>query len=312
MKRKFKKSFLLILTLVLVLSMPMTAFAKDSKDTVAPINIMVIQTDFGVKDGAVSAMKGVAMGVDSNLKIFDLTHEIPSYNIWEAAYRLEQTAKYWPKGSVIVSVVDPGVGTDRKSVVLKTKNGYYFVGPDNGTWTLIAESMGIESVRQIDEKTNRLPGSEGSYTFYGRDIFAYTAAKLASGKITYEQVGPLLKPEVVMLPYQKSAYEKGAVLGMIPILDIQYGNVWSNIDKATFEKLNAKVGDMLNVEIKNNGTVVYSGKIKYVNTFGDVPEGENLIYLNEMFNVSLAVNMGSFSEKYKVYSGSEWSIKITK
>ncbi|MGE5632817.1 MAG: SAM hydroxide adenosyltransferase [Caulobacteraceae bacterium] len=99
---------------------------------------------------------------------------------------------------------------------------------------------------------------------------------------------------------------------MIPILDIQYGNVWSNIDKATFEKLNAKIGDILNVEIRNNGTVVYSGKMKYVNTFGDVPEGENLLYLNEMFNVSLAVNMGSFSDKYKVYSGYEWSMKITK
>lgn len=84
-------------------------------------NALILQTDFSLKDGAVSTMKGVAFGVDHNLKIFDLTHEIPPYNIWEGAYRLYQTASYWPQGSVFVSVVDPGVGTDRKSVVLKTK-----------------------------------------------------------------------------------------------------------------------------------------------------------------------------------------------
>jgi S-adenosylmethionine hydrolase len=81
--------------------------------------IVVFQSDFGVKDGAVSAMKGVALGVSPDLKLYDLTHEIPAYNIWEAAYRLEQTVSYWPAGTVFVSVVDPGVGTARKSVVLK-------------------------------------------------------------------------------------------------------------------------------------------------------------------------------------------------
>ena len=81
--------------------------------------IVVFQSDFGVKDGAVSAMKGVAKGVDNNLQLYDLTHEIPAYNIWEAAYRLQQTAPFWPAGTVFVSVVDPGVGTNRKSVVMK-------------------------------------------------------------------------------------------------------------------------------------------------------------------------------------------------
>src|SRR3954466_15049558 len=87
--------------------------------------IVVFQSDFGLKDGAVSAMKGVALGVSPDLKLYDLTHEIPAYNIWEAAYRLEQTVPYWPAGTVFVSVVDPGVGTSRKSVVLKTKSGHF-------------------------------------------------------------------------------------------------------------------------------------------------------------------------------------------
>src|SRR5689334_2896660 len=77
-------------------------------------NILVFQSDFGLKDGAVSAMKGVATTIAPNLKIYDLTHEIPAYNIWESGYRLQQTAEFWPSGTVFVSVVDPGVGSSRK------------------------------------------------------------------------------------------------------------------------------------------------------------------------------------------------------
>ncbi len=150
--------------------------------SVCASNALILQTDFSLKDGAVSAMKGVAFSVDSNLKIFDLTHEIPPYNIWEGAYRLYQTANYWPQGSVFVSVVDPGVGTKRKSVVLKTKNGQYFVSPDNGTLTLVAQTLGIDSVREIDEKANRLKGSEKSYTFHGRDVYAYTGRAWLLGR----------------------------------------------------------------------------------------------------------------------------------
>src|SRR5882762_11461856 len=116
--------------------------------------IVVFQSDFGLKDGAVSEMKGVAMGVSTDLKLFDLTHEIPAYDIWSAAYRLQQTVPYWPAGTVFVSVVDPGVGTSRKSVVLMTKTGQYIVTPDNGTLTLVAESLGIGEIREINEALN--------------------------------------------------------------------------------------------------------------------------------------------------------------
>ena len=95
-------------------------------------NILVFQSDFGLKDGAVSAMKGVAMGVSPDLKLFDVTHEIPAYNIWEASYRLVQTAPYWPAGTVFVSVVDPGVGGGRRDLCVVTARGTRLVGPDNG------------------------------------------------------------------------------------------------------------------------------------------------------------------------------------
>lgn len=275
-------------------------------------NALILQTDFSLKDGAVSAMKGVAFGVDHNLKIFDLTHEIPPYNIWEGAYRLYQTASYWPQGSVFVSVVDPGVGTDRKSVVLKTKNGQYFVSPDNGTLTLVAESLGIESVRQIDEKTNRLKGSEKLYTFHGRDVYAYTGARLASGAITFEQVGPELPAKVVELSYQKAKATKGEVKGNIPILDIQYGNVWSNISDELLNQAGIKLNDTLCVTISEGSQQKYVGKMPYVASFGDVPEGQPMVYLNSLLNVSVALNMDNFAQKHQVASGADWNIDVKK
>jgi S-adenosylmethionine hydrolase len=291
------------LTLCLCLSITASVFAEEA---------LVLQTDFGLKDGAVSAMKGVAFGVDKQLKIYDLTHEIPAYNIWEASYRLYQTAEYWPQGTVFVSVVDPGVGTDRKSVVLKTKTGQYFVSPDNGTLTLVAQKFGIESVRQIDEKVNRLKGSEKSYTFHGRDVYAYTGARLAAGVIDYSQVGPLLESKVVMIPYQAPELKNGELSGNIPILDIQYGNVWSNIDSGLFTQLNVKAGDTLCIKIKHGQTLKYSSKAPYVASFGDVPDGKPLVYLNSLLNVSIALNTANFSAKYDVHSGPDWSISLKK
>ncbi|WP_421292970.1 SAM hydrolase/SAM-dependent halogenase family protein [Aeromonas taiwanensis] len=274
---------------------------------------LVFQTDFGLKDGAVSAMKGVAFGVDRTLPLHDLTHEIPAYNIWEASYRLYQTLQYWPAGTVFVSVVDPGVGTERKSVVLKTRSGHYIVSPDNGTLTLAAEHFGIEAVRQIDEKTNRLKGSEKSYTFHGRDVYAYTGARLASGAICFEQVGPELPAEVVTIPYQPAVAEQdGTLKGTIPILDVQYGNVWTNIDDALLGKAGIHKGDNACIRISEGDALKYEGKAPYVSSFGDVPEGQPLVYLNSLLQVSVALNMDSFAARHQVQSGANWHISLKK
>ncbi len=275
-------------------------------------NIVVFQSDFGLKDGAVSAMKGVALSVSPTLTLVDLTHEIPAYNIWEASYRLHQTVPYYPKGTVFVSVCDPGVGTERHSVVVRTKSGHYIVTPDNGTLTLIAEHLGISEVRQIDEAINRRKNSGESYTFHGRDVYAYTAARLASRTITFEQVGPKLANEVVRLPYQKATYANGIIKGNIPVLDVQYGNVWSNIPKAMLGQLGVKPGAMLHVQMSHGDVVLYDKAVRLVNTFGEVPIGTDAAYINSLMNFSVAVNQGSFSEKYKVFSGADWTIVVSK
>jgi hypothetical protein len=299
-----KKIFELSFCIFLFLARTIFSFSQTK--------IIVFQTDYGLKDGAVSAMKGVAMGVSPDLKLFDLTHEIPAYNIWEAAYRLEQTVEYWPAGTVFVSVVDPGVGTSRKSVVLKTKSGHFIVTPDNGTLTLIAQSLGVDELREIDEKVNRRKGSEESHTFHGRDVYAYTAARLAAGIISFEQVGPALPGEVVSIPFQKAKFEGGKIMGTIAILDIQYGNIWTNITGDIFKQLNVKIGDTLKVSIYHNNIKKYEGKMPYVETFGSVAKNKPLVYLNSLMRVAFALNMGNFSEAYHIYSGNDWSVVISK
>jgi len=274
--------------------------------------IVVFQSDFGLKDGAVSAMKGVAMGVSPELKLFDLTHEIPAYNIWEAAYRLQQTVPYWPAGTVFVSVVDPGVGTERKSVVLKTLTGQYIVTPDNGTLTLIAESLGIAEIRQIDEVVNRRKDSQKSYTFHGRDVYAYTGARLAAGVIGFAQVGPLLSKQVVSIPYQKATVEGKKIKGTIAILDVQYGNIWTNIPGDLFQQLHPAFGEPLHVALYHSGIRVYEGDMPYSATFGAVPVGKPLAYLNSLLQLSFALNQDSFAAVYKIGSGNDWSVEVSK
>ncbi|MDB6128792.1 MAG: acetolactate synthase [Verrucomicrobia bacterium] len=273
---------------------------------------LVLQTDFGQKDGAVAAMKGVAVSVSPQLAIYDLSHENTPYDIWEAAYRLKQTASFWPAGTVFVSVIDPGVGTERKAVVLKTKSGHFFVGPDNGTWTLIAEDLGVEAMRRIDETRHRRHGSENSHTFHGRDIFAYVGAELAAGVTTFDDVGPLLEPKVVALAYERPRLDGTVLTGTIPTLDFQYGNVWTNLDEALFARLSPKTGDRFRVLISKSGVLVYEGAMPYVRTFGDVPEGQPLLYLNSLMNVSFALNQGDFAKTRHIASGGEWRVRVEK
>lgn len=271
---------------------------------------LVLQTDFGTKDGAVAAMKGVAVGVSPRLAIYDLSHQNTPYDIWEGAYRLKQTVPYWPAGTVFVSVIDPGVGTARKSVALRTKSGHYFVGPDNGTWTLIAEDLGVEEMREIDETRHRRAGSEKSYTFHGRDVYAYVGAELAAGKVALADIGTLLPAGVVALAYERAREENGVLVGTIPVLDFQYGNVWTNLDEGLFAKLAPKFGERFRVTISHAGREIYTGVMPYAHTFGDVPEGEPLLYLNSLLNVSLALNMGNFAAKHGVASGAAWSVRV--
>lgn len=275
------------------------------------MNHLVFQSDFGLVDGAVSAMYGVAYTVEPRLSIHDLTHDITPYNIWEASYRLIQTIRYWPQGTIFVSVVDPGVGSDRKSVVVKTASGHYVVTPDNGTLTHIIRFDGIEAVREIDEHVNRLPRSGESYTFHGRDVFAYTGARLAAGIIDFEGVGPEMKPEdLVRLPIIEPRLEGSAVCGTIDVLDVRFGSLWTNIPRTLFLQTGVHYGDRVSITIENDTRCVYRNIILFAKSFADVYMGEALAYVNSLDCMAVAINQGSFARAYNIGTGNSWRIRI--
>jgi S-adenosylmethionine hydrolase len=277
-----------------------------------PSGMIVYQTDFGLRDSAVAEMKGVAKQVDRKLELFDNTHEIPAFDVWTASLHLAHLIPYWPAGTVFVSVVDPGVGTQRGAVVAKLKSGHFYVGPDNGSLTMAAEQIGIEAVRSIDSAKNRLPGSEHSHTFHGRDIFSYNAARLASGQVAFEDFGPALEGDVVKIPYQHAELVDDTVRGIVPMLDENYGNVWTNIGRVLFEKLGIAKKEQVRVQIFDKDSLVHDGVMPYVDTFGDVPEGQPLLYLNSVDEMALAINYGSFAEAYGIGAGPDWTIVLSR
>lgn len=272
-----------------------------------------MQTDFGTGDGAVSAMYGVAYSVDASLNISDLTHEIPQYDIWEASYRLIQTVKYWPEGSVFVNVVDPGVGSNRKSIAVKTVDGHYIITPDNGSLTHVKRMTGLEQARIIDEEVNRLPNSGESYTFHGRDIYAYTGARLAAGVITFEEVGPLIDVKsVIELPIVEAVKEGDAIHGTIDVLDVRFGSLWTNISRELFKELLVEHGGRVEITIANETRTLYKNILIYAKSFADVYVGEPLVYVNSLDNMAVAINQGSFAKAYNVGTGTSWKITIRK
>ena len=274
---------------------------------------LVFQSDFGYVDGAVSAMYGVAYGVDPNLNISNLTHDITPYDIWEASYRLIQTVNYWPAGTVFVSVVDPGVGSARRSIAVKTANGQYIITPDNGTLTHIKRMTGIAEARIIDESINRLQGSSESYTFHGRDVYAYTGAKLASGMIDFAGVGPEVPPEsVTELPVVEAELTGDTVSGTIDVLDVRFGSLWTNIPRSLFAKLGVSHGGRVEISIENDTRTLYKNILVYAKSFADVYVGEPLVYVNSLDCMAVAINQGSFARAYNIGTGTSWKIRIRK
>ncbi len=268
---------------------------------------LVLMTDFGVRDGAVAAMKGVALHVDSGLSILDLTHEVKPFDIWEGAYRLLQTHSYWRDQTVFVVVIDPGVGTNRKSLAAKLNNGQIIVCPDNGLLTWLEPCL--KSIREIDESKHRLPGSSDSYTFLGRDLYAYVGAKLASGQLGFEAIGQELS-QFQQLEIRAATLENGVITGVIPVLDINFGNVWTNIPKTMLETSKILHKVQFDVRILEGTTERFTDRMPFVHSFGAVEQGQPLIYINSLLQAAIAINCQSFADKYQISSGADWSVEL--
>jgi len=277
--------------------------------------ILVFQTDFTYKEGAVCSMYGVVKSVDRTLDIITGTHEIPQFDTWSASYRLFQSMKFWPEGTVFVSVVDPGVGTPRKASVALTENGYFIVTPDNGSLTHVDKMFGIKEIREIDETVNRLKGkdTEEVSIFHGRDLFSYCAAKLASGIISFKEVGPAYSvDEIIRHPVLEPEVEDNKILGVFEINDPNFGNLWTNIPLTLFKSAGFAYGDFLNLKICHGGNEKFSEKVLFHQSFGFADKGNPMIYNNELMKISLAVSQGSFCDKYNLGYGPDWSVEFSK
>ena len=253
---------------------------------------IVFMTDYGTVDDAVAICKGVIKTLAPDAEIIDLTHEVTPYSISEGARFLGRTSQYYPPGTIFLTVIDPGVGTSRRSIIVKTKRGQYFVLPDNGLITLVVERDGIEGIHEITNPNWGLAGSNSS-TFHGRDIYSPAAAHLQRGD-DWTDAGPDLK-SVTRLDIARVTVDSTGIQGQVVALDGPFGNLVTNIEGRDLAKLGYHVGDAVRVRL--NGSE-YS--VPFVTTFAGVSVGKPLLFIDSRGLASLAINQGNFAGKYGI------------
>jgi len=273
---------------------------------------IVLTTDFGLSTGFVGSMTGVIRNIDQTLAVFDLNHEIRPFDMKQASGLLADTIPYWKSGTVFVCVVDPGVGTSRRSCVTLLDNGSYVVTPDNGTLTAFFEN--IKEVRQIDETVNRLPGSGASQTFHGRDVYAYTAGRLAAGIIDFPGVGPKYSLDEIVrytIPTctTKDNYIEGVFTGCLR----HFGSPTTNIGIEDFRKCGFELGQTLLVTVSKDSKILFKEDVLFHKSFGFVAQGESILYNGGTSPfIEIGINKGKFADKYfpSIYEEDPNSFKI--
>lgn len=274
---------------------------------------VVLQTDFGEGNVSVSTMKGVCRIVDPTLEVFDSTHSVRPFDVLKASDALFYVIPFWPAGTVFVSVVDPGVGTSRKSCVALLENGSYVVTPDNGALTYIKDRLGIKQVRQIDETTNRYPTTRDVHIFHGRDVYAYTSARLAGGVIDYEGVGPEYPvSQIVEAPYVKPQKLPDGVYGMIADSSTHFGLVTTNIPFRWLAECGMEYGDNVKIRIEHSGECVLEEIVPIAKSFGFVPEGSDLVYNSETSMIEVATNRRNMVVERNLGDGADWTLAVRK
>ncbi|MDD5881053.1 SAM hydrolase/SAM-dependent halogenase family protein [Stecheria intestinalis] len=275
---------------------------------------IVMMTDFGADNIGTAAMKGVAASVDESLRLEDLTHSIEPFNVWQASDALMYAEPFWPKGTVFVSVVDPGVGTKRRACVAKLKDGKFVVTPDNGTLTHLEEFIGVEEIREIDETVNRLKSTVKTSVFHGRDLFAYCGAKLAAGVISFEEVGPAYPvSEIVRCPQPlHAAWQEDTAYGEVTSVSRTFGNVFTNIPISDLEAHGYELNQKYHLNISDGEETVYDGEIDYVRSFGFLSEGAPLIFNGSTLYLCIACNQASFLKRYHMDPSKHWKVTLSK
>ncbi len=249
--------------------------------------IITLLTDFGYSDYFVPSMKGVILSICPDATIVDITHEVPPQDVKRGAMILWACYKYFPKGTIHVAVVDPGVGTERKPIIVKSRN-YYFVGPDNGILIPAAYDDGIEAVYEID--IYKVSRGKISKTFHGRDIFAPTAAMLACG-VDVEDIGYRVDRYVV-LKIEKPRKISDRVFEVQAVYIDRFGNVYTSLRESDIVEKPSKIGVTL-----PDGKYI---EVPFVDAYGRVEIGRELALINSEGFLELSINHGSFSHKYNI------------
>lgn len=275
--------------LALVWALAGVACAREGAPR-APATVLFV-SDFGMRDGAVAACKGVMWEIAPALRVVDLTHEVPPYDIETAGEVIEQALPFYPEGTVAVAVVDPGVGSERKAIAVLTKRGHLLVGPDNGLFTLVMQAEGVERAVEL-RATRYFRSAQTSFTFHGRDLFAPVAAHLAAG-VPLDSLGPPVVP--MRLDVRPARIADGGVEGSVRYIEDPYGNVVTDIPAALLDSLPARVGDSL--EVRFGGRTL---RLPWRNTFSDVPEGQALALMHSRGLLSFSVNQGDFASRFGV------------
>ena len=271
-------------------------------------HVVGFMTDFDVKDDAIGICKAVMVGIDPEVRIIDISHQVTPYDITEGARFLAGSAPYFPADAVFVVVVDPTVGSTRKAIIARSMRGQYFVLPDNGLLTLMP-SDGPGQIVEAREITNTawMIGARLSSTFHGRDIFSPAGAHLARGD-NWAQAGPKLDvAKLVRLDIHNPTLDATGLLAEVLGLDGPFGNVILNVPSETFAKLGYHLKDPVPVTIDGH---LYT--VPFVKTFSDVPVGSPLLYIDSRGRVALSLNQRNFAEQYKVTPGLAVSIPMKK
>ena len=266
--------------------------APAPNDSAAAHPTIVFMTDFGTANDAVAICKAVMIGIAPDARIMDITHQVTPYSIEEGARFLAGVTPYYPAGTVFAVVVDPGVGTSRKAIIVKSKKDQLFVLPDNGLITPVIERDGLDSAREITNQTWMIQAPVSS-TFHGRDIFSPVAAHLAAGW-DFRLVGPEITELVRLTPKLSTTSEKG-IDGDIIALDDPFGSLITDIPADEFKSLGYSLGDKVQVQINKKPVT-----LPYMKTFMDVPVGDILLYIDSRGRVGIAINQGNYSKKFNL------------
>jgi S-adenosylmethionine hydrolase len=253
---------------------------------------IVFMTDFGTANDAVAICKAVILGIEPDARIMDITHQVTPFSIEEGSRFLAGVTPYYPSGTVFLVVVDPGVGTSRKAVIVKSKKGQYFVVPDNGIITPVTDRDGLEGAHEITN-TAWMIGDNISSTFHGRDIFSPAAAHLAAGE-DWTLAGPEVG-DLVRLSPRTATVEANGITGTVIGLDDPFGSLITDIEGVDFKKLGYQVGDKVTLKVDKTQYT-----FPFEKTFMGVPVGQPLVYIDSRGRVGIAVNQGDFSKKYHV------------